>query len=181
MGQNEFDQELPKGNYMKLQNGNNQFRVLKIPGDKPSLVSGFELWMDKKPVRFNVRDENEIPAETRIRGDRDDKGKIKPPQYFWALLVWNYADNKIQVLELKQRGLINSIKELSKNEKWGTPYSYDLIILKEGTGITVKYGILPDPPSALQDHIVIALETLNVDLRELLRGGDPFNPMDNPL
>jgi len=160
---------LPKGykeigNYMKFEDGENKFRILS------SAIVGWEYWNEdnegnRKPIRKRL-DEDLIMSEIQ------EPDKVKK---FWAFIVWNYKDEAIQILELTQKGLKQSIQALINSNKWGSPVdSYDLIIQKAGTGLATKYTVVPDPKEPTEKHIKEALKNKPVKLNALFSGEDPF-------
>jgi len=175
-GGNSWEDPLPVGQYMKFVDGANQIRILEVK-EGVSLVRGFEVWINKKPARFNVGDVSDVPKSAKDMADIDEKkGTKKPPRFFWAFFVWNYAEEKIQLLELTQKGIIEAIQGLTKNPKWGSPYSYDIVVTKSGTDLATKYTVTPDPKSDLDPAIEEKFTGAPVDLYELFNDGDPFNP-----
>jgi hypothetical protein len=126
---------LPKGyatpeserRFMELTEGANTFRVLS-----PAIV-GYEWWEDTgngDRVPRRVRTAEEVPAEVRNAPEDRDAAK-----HFWALTVYNYDTQSIQVLELKQKSIMRAIEAYMKNPKWGNPMGYDLLIEKVKTGV----------------------------------------------
>lgn len=95
--------------YMKLQDGENKFRILSSP------IIGWEDWLDKKPVRFRF---NEKPNKSI-----DPK---KPLRHFWAFIVWNYMEEKIQILQVTQATIRNCIEALCKDTDWALLISMTL-------------------------------------------------------
>ncbi len=79
--------ESPKqsGQYMKLADGDNRIRILTRP------VMGWEDWQDKSPVRFAF--------DNKPLKSIDPK---KPIRHFWAFVVYNYNEQKIQILNITQ-------------------------------------------------------------------------------
>ncbi len=72
--------------YMKLEKGENKIRILSQP------ILGWEDWtLEQKPVRFRF---DKKPAKS-INAE-------KPVKHFWAFIVWNYIDEKIQILQITQ-------------------------------------------------------------------------------
>jgi len=75
--------------YMRLVEGKNKFRVLS------SAIVGWEYWnIQDKPVRQQEPFED-MPED--IKHDKDGRVSIK---HFWAFVVWNYQEKKVQILEL---------------------------------------------------------------------------------
>src|ERR1700751_1003661 len=97
--------EAPKsgGSYMKLQDGENKIRILSKP------IIGWVGWENRKPIRSKVK-----PARTFDQG--------KEAKHFWAFIIWNYATEAIEIMEITQRGIQKAIESLSKDSDWGAPY-----------------------------------------------------------
>lgn len=147
-------------NYMKFVEGENTFRVLS------SAIVGYEYFnKDNKPVRSKEAFED-TPSD--IKKD----GKIKP---FWAFIVWNYTAKQIQVLELTQKGIMNSIKALVDNKKWGNPKEYDITINRIGEGLDTEYSTMPNPHSEIEGSIAEAFMGKTINLEALYEGKDPFS------
>lgn len=153
--------ELPKSTssgYMKLQDGENRFRVLS------EAIVGWEDWQDKKPLRFQLHEKPLKPI--------DDK---KPVKHFWAFIVWNVLEEKIQILQITQKSIQKKIEELLKDEDWGSPLHYDIKISRKGEGIDTEYNINPAPHKPLSNEILQAFKDKPINLEALFYGLDPFN------
>jgi hypothetical protein len=163
------DAFLPEGyevpvssNYMKLQQGENRFRVLD------SAIIGQEFWIETKDGRKPVRkhkDEaispNELGADATIK-------------HFWAFPVYNVNAKKVQILELTQKSIMNAVNNLVKSEDWGNPKEYDIIVTKEGEGMQTEYHVVPTPKKKLDAGIVQLYKDMNIDINQLFDGDDPF-------
>ena len=147
------------GNYAKLEDGANRFRILT------NAIVGFLYWTrDNKPVR--LRTYPAAPPEDMREGD-----KIK---HFWAFVVWNYRDAKIQVLEITQATIQGPLEDLVTSEDWGDPKEYDITITKKGQKLDTEYTVMPSKPSAVPIEAGRAYRALRIDLEKLFDGGDPF-------
>ena len=147
----------PEGNYMKLQDGENTFRVLS------SAIVGWEYWnRDNKPVR-SEKDFVQTPADIRM-----EDGKPSSIKHFWAFLVYNHRAEKQQILEITQSSIQNAIRALVQNPKWGDPKKYDITITRSGSGFDTEYTVMPNP------HTELEIKPINVNLNALYTGGDPF-------
>lgn len=158
---NEFlpeNYEAPAGNanYMKLQKGENKIRILSRP------IIGWQDWKDKTPYRFRMKDKPEKPL-----GD-------KPIKHFWAFVVWNYAAQAIQILEITQATIQKSIQDLSKDDEWGAPFAYDIKITKKGEDLQTEYSVTPSPKKDLTDEIKKAGLDKPVNLEALFDNADPW-------
>jgi len=153
-----------KGNYVKFQNGENRFRILTSP------ILGWEYWVsdedgNRKPLRRKMDD----PFKTDVATEPE---KIK---HFWAMVVYNYQDKKIQILEITQKGIQKSLRALAKDEDWGSPVNnYDVVITKTGEKLETEYQTQPKPAKKTDPKIVEEFEKIIIDLKALYSGGDPF-------
>ena len=157
------DYEIPvaQSNYMKFVKGDNRFRILG------SSVVGFEYFTkDNKPIR------SKEPFEDAYPHDMKDKGKVKA---FWAFPVFNYETQSVQILELTQKTIMESIKSLVSNPKWGSPFMYDLNVKKTGEGMETSYSTQPEPPiGEPEDMVLNEYSEKPVNLEALFTGDDPF-------
>ena len=154
----------PSTNYMRLQEGDNQFRVLG------SAVVGFEYWNTQNtPVRSKTGWRT-LPNDIKI----EDDGKVSKINHFWAFPVWNYAESKVQILELTQKTVQGPLKDLVNNPKWGDPKEYDITIKKEKVSGKVSYIVMPDPKTPIAAEIAKAYSEMSINLEALFEGGDPF-------
>jgi hypothetical protein len=145
-------------NYLKLEDGENKFRILAKP------VIGWLDWRDNKPMRFKMESKPAAPVDP-----------AKPIRHFWALLVWSYNHNAVMILEITQSTIQAAITNLSKDSDWGAPYGYDLKINKKGKEKNTEYSVTPSPKKKLDEAVYkIALDK-PVNLNELFVNGDPFN------
>lgn len=154
------DYESPKssGNYMKLQDGDNKIRILSPP------ILGWEDWIEKKPVRYRMDQKPSKPHDPK-----------KPIRHFWAFIVWNYLEEKIQILQITQATIRNNIEALCKDEDWGEPYFYDLKIIRKGEGVDTEYMVNPLPHKALNSKIIEEFKEMPINLEALFEGADPFS------
>ncbi|UPJ35832.1 hypothetical protein IVB45_02130 [Bradyrhizobium sp. 4] len=162
--------EAPKtagGNYAKLEDGANKFRILSSP------VIGFLYWTnDNKPTRLKARPET-LPEDIRVQNGVADKVK-----HFWAFAVWNYRDSKVQILEITQASIQGPIEDLVTNDDWGNPQAYDIAITKKGQKLDTEYSVQPSPHRDVPVEAQAALRATPVNLAALFTGGDPFAPVD---
>ena len=153
------------GNYMKLQAGANQFRIVGS-GDDGGVIQGMLGWANnddgsRRPFRWKV---DEAPP----------RNFEEKPKEFIAMLVWNYKESRIQILELTQAGLKRELVTLAKDDEWGDPRKYDISITKSGEKLETTYAMTPKPHKKRADEINEAVKNLKVNLAALYSGGDPF-------
>jgi len=175
----DFDKAMV-GNYMKFQEGQNTIRILREP------ITGYVYWEDSngnivpknkmageggKPMRTRDFEEISLEARSAMKG-------------FAAMIVWNYQMSKIQILEVKQVGIINSLEALVKSKSWGDVTSFDIIITKTKTGpnpTDVEYSVMPEPKKAMSKEVKTAFDTTKINLEALYEGEDPFSNELSPI
>lgn len=164
--------EIPKtsGQFAKIQEGANRFRLLS------DMVVGWEGWKDNKPFRHEG-------SVCRIKPEQVDMNKQGMPNinYFWAMVVWNHAEKKVQVLQLTQKTIMGPLYELEQSDDWGDLKNYDITISKKKEGDKTKYSVLGIPPKPLSDEIKQAYEESECDLSKLFSGEYPMPTNDEPV
>lgn len=153
--------EAPKSsnNYLKLQDGENRIRILSRP------IIGWEDWTpEKKPIRFRMEDKPSKSIDPK-----------KPVRHFWSFVVFNVIEGKIQIMNVTQASIRKSIEGLSKDADWGSPYEYDIKIIKSGEGIDTEYVVNPVPHKPLLKEIVDAFDEMPCNLEALFTNDDPFS------
>lgn len=147
--------ELPKptSSYLELEEGDTRIRILS-----PATI-GWEAWIDGVAHRAEGEDcpfdESEV-----------DTGKFGPSlQHFWAFLVWNDTLKKIQIWQVKQRGILTGLWNLLQQEEWGDPREYGIIVTKTVTKAKNEYKVVGVPPKALSEQVkkAMAETTLTLD------------------
>lgn len=166
--------EIPKSpsKYTKFEEGKDT-EILPLA----SIIFGFEYWnKEGKPVRIHEMPE-QYPAD--IRAEKDGSFKIKP---FWAFPVWNFSEKMIQITQITQKTIMESIQALARNPKWGNPVKkYSITITREGEGLDTKYTVMPNPVEAISEDIMgkwFDVQGAGFDITRLFTGGDPFTPED---
>lgn len=160
--------------YMKFQAGENRFRILGSFSDHTAIM-GMEYWKTtpeggRKPVRVIMG--TQVPI-TELEEKED--GELDMPKHFWALPVYNYQEGIIQILEITQKTIMNAIKDLSRNKKWGNPLDYDITVTKTGEKFETKYTVMPDPKEPISDAVKEAKKNTKIDIQALFSGEDPWS------
>lgn len=168
------DTEIPtsEGKYMKFKSGDNRFRIVG------SAIVGNELWVNNKPIRRTL-DGNFTPDELEDADINKFTGEKKKPQYFWAFPVYNYETKNVEILELLQKTIMRGIKGIQKDEDYGNDVTkYDLVVVRDDDSDPVSYAVRPKPPKPLDKGVKEYVDEMvkKIDLHELYKGGDPFNP-----
>lgn len=149
---------------MKFLEGDNTFRVLS------SAIVGYEYFKaDNTPVRSRT------PFDETPGIKIDPKtGKPEEVKHFWAFPVWNYEAERVQILQVTQKGIMTYIKSLVDNKRWGNPTGYDITVNRTGSGLSTEYTCTANPHSVLEQKVEEAWKKVNIDLNELFVGGEPF-------
>jgi len=155
------DYEPPKSNskYTKFEDGTStKFRILS------EAITGTLVWNDKKPYRFKPG------AVVDVQPSRADDS----PKHFWAMKVWKYEKNQLEILEITQRTIQSPIMEYMNNDEYGDPKGYNITVSRKKEGDRVTYNVVPSPPKETPDEIVTADKETYVNLEALYEGEDPF-------
>jgi len=156
------------GNYLnKFAEGDTKIRILS------DAVVGWVYWVksensdNNEPVRLREAPEV-VPAEAV-----QDKfgGLIKE---FWAFVVWNYEENRIQLCEIVQATIKNPIFDLHNNKEWGNPQNYDITINKKKENDRTSYAIIPSPPTDVPLEVAEEFAKTPITLEALFTNDDPF-------
>lgn len=156
-----YETPATNANYLKFADGETRFRILSKP------VIGWLDWKDKKPLRFQMNAKPEKPVDPS-----------KPIKHFWAMLVWNCATSRIQVLEITQTTIQKAIETLAKDNDWGAPFGYDIKVIRKGKDKETEYTVTPAPKKAFTEYETV--RAVKICLNELFTGGDPFNSSGAP-
>ena len=159
--------------YMKFTAGSNRFRILG-----PAKV-GYEYWTRKtidgieKDVPIKVTKEESIPLAEVIT---DKYGKIAI-YYFWAFPVYNFNEERIQILQIKQKSVREGMQKSLGNKMWGNAvpgeYTFDVNQGKKADG-KPEYSVIPEPKEELDKSIVEKFNSMNIDMDVWMAGKDPF-------
>lgn len=162
------------GNYMKLQDGDNRIRAMS-----PAIL-GHVFWStdkagNRKPVRRRMDDEID-----KDELGTDQHGQREKVKHFWAFVVWNYAEQALQILEITQRTIQDAIFDLDRSCEWGDAREYDLVIKKSGKSLDTSYAVTPCKPTPTPEVAVAEHEEKRPNLEALFSGGDPFDGSGEP-
>lgn len=155
--------EVPQkgGNYMKMKDGENRFRILTSP------ILGYEWWEQDGETRKPVRVRMDAKITTTPESEK--------AKHFWAMPVYNYQEEAIQILEITQATIQKAIKALAKDADWGSPVNYDLVVTRSGKELNTEYQVQPKPAKELDKTIAEKFAQTNIRLEALYDGDDPFS------
>jgi len=160
---------LSAGGYMKLQDGENIFRILS------SAITGYSYWTtENKPVR-GKEPFITIPSNIRLKDD----GFPTPIKHFWAFVVWNYNSGALEIMEITQTSIQNFMLAYVNDKQWGDPKEYDIKINRTGAGLETKYTVIASPHAPAVLEITKAYADKPINLKALYEGGNPFEVKSN--
>lgn len=157
--ENEFvpkDYEAPKntGLYMKLEDGSNKFLPLG------PTVMGYEYWTTENKAVRQTEAFKKTPEDIKL----DDKGKPTKIKHFWAFPVWNYAGKQVQLLQISQKSVMDSMLSYIKSEDWGNPIlNYSFTVDKKGKGFETTYTVMANPKKDIPAEITTTWEEVKND------------------
>jgi len=158
--------EVPQApsDYTKLKKGLNKLRILSAP------IMGYEYWTeDNKPVRSREL-WGVIPLDAKLPWE---------PKHFWAMIVWNFETETVQIWQPTQKTILNEIYGLVENADWGDPRGYNLNITRKGDGLKTEYTVQPSPHSVITPTIKAAYVGKKINLNALFDGANPFEATES--
>ena len=106
---------------------------------------------------------------------------LRPIKHFWAMIVWDFTSECIKILEITQITIMQNIVTLINDPEWGSPFTYNIKVEKQGEKLDTKYSVIASPPSELTDEIKEAYNNTPINLDALYEGEDPFDTeLPNP-
>lgn len=150
-------------NFMRLEEGENRIRILTNP------KIGYVCWKDNKPIRR----EETVCSFKPEEADKDEKfGNGKPKiNLFWAMMVWDYKDGQIKILEIVQKTVLKAIENLANDQDWGSPLGYDISINKVKNGERTTYTVSPKPAKPLSEEVKKAFDESDIDVNIIFGKG----------
>lgn len=160
----------PEGFAATLNEAPKYFKPIKNETTKIRIVSsepegGYIRWTaEGRPKRWHMT----ADAPKDVTWQDDSKHKK-----FIAVVVWNYTLNCLQVWEITQRSIYDTLESLTSDEDFGHPNQYDLKITRRGEGLETTYQV-----QAVHGEFPLdgqqAMSEQKIDLTKLFIGEDPF-------
>ena len=157
------------GNYFRFSQGENKFRIIGASDDKPTpgFIHGTLGWAvvdgKKRPIRW-------------AEGAQAPQAFEDKPRAFYAFVVYNYNEQKVQILEMTQVKLQAELLQLANDEDWGDCRKYDISVVRNGEGLDTTYAMNPKPIKKMDEDIraIAKAELKRINLPALFDGEDPF-------
>jgi len=163
------DYEIPAtpSNYTKFEDGETvKFRILPSGMDNDCIV--FYEYFDKSQWENGkpIRSKKPFDSTPWIENGRKQQEK-------WAFKVWNYNLWQVQICNISQKGLKQSIMWYIKDEDYWDPLSYDIKISRTWKGLETEYSITPTPPKEF-DESLLKDNDKKIDWVAYLNSEEPF-------
>lgn len=151
--------ELPKpeSSYLTLEEGENRIRILS------RAVVGWEAWFDGEPKRMEGVDNPFNPDDV----DFDEKYQKPNMSHFWAFIVWNVNEKKVQIWQVAQRSILSGLWTLLQQEEWGDPRGYGIIVTKTVNKKKTEYKVNGIPHKPITAEVTKALESSTLNLEKI--------------
>ena len=159
-----FTQPKAQWQYLKLQDWESiRLRIISSP------IFFWQWWgVDNKPLRIAY---DGSFATTPAGADPSKKS-----QFAWAMVVYNYTTEGVQIWSPTQSIFKNYIEEVSKDPDFGDPKTYDFKISRKGTAMESEYTITallkPDNMKPMEKDILN--EASQINLNALITNDNPF-------
>lgn len=150
----------------------------------------FECWGETadgsvKPFRFSSEPspadiEAEMGPDYQRRMNREGSSP-EPVKMVIAFWVFNYDTQKIELCSLSQKSLIRELDQITQMEDYHPLSDFDMIMGKEGSGLTTVYSLkaVPRKKDAVTavDTAVTAADAAGYNINNLLTGDNPFKSL----
>lgn len=155
--------------YMKFEQGENKIRIIGTVDDG-KFITGMIGWAKDK-------DGNRKPFRWKVDEKQPREFADKPKEFF-AFLVFNYATNSVQVLEVTQRSIKDELINLGNDDEWGDWRKYDIAIVRNGVDLETQYAVTPKPHKKMTEEQVEIIKNTKADLSALYRGDHPIEQVE---
>jgi hypothetical protein len=137
---------------------------------------GYEYWKTIDKKRTPVRKRLDEKIDTNDLEIDQKSGELELPKFFWAVKVYNWDEDKVQVWVVRQAKIRKPLEAYARNKKWGDPINYDVVVTRTGLGFNdTDYQVVANPPiEPLSKESQDKCDAVKVNLDALFSGGDPF-------
>ena len=148
------------GNYFKPQEQKSKIRIVSSP--IIGWIDWDKSWEKPQPIRTKEKKQQLDPKQS--------------PKHFWAMKVWNYEKEKLQIREITQASIREQILAYNNDTDWGDPKDYDIVVSKTGKELETKYTVLTTSSGKqpLDETISEKVKTTKCVLEALYNLEDPF-------
>lgn len=144
-------------------------------------ITGYCTWVEtdgkSSPLRWREKPEgDDIPGNLQINRKSGKPAEIKR---FVCGFAWDYQKERIAVLFIDQKTILQELHASISDEEFGDPQGYDIKITRTVKNDFTSYKLVAAPPKALLDSIAEAYDKLiedGADLDVMFENGNPFDP-----
>ena len=144
-------------------------------------ITGYSTWIEtdgkSRPLRWRQKPEDdEIPGNLQINKRSGKPAEIKR---FVCGFVWDYQKERISVLFIDQKTLLQELHSNIVDPDFGDPQEYDIKIVRKLESDFTKYKLTAAPPKTTNVEIMEAYDALmdkGADLNVMFDNGNPFDP-----
>lgn len=124
-------------------------RYTKFEKDKTTKIRVLKSWMDQDCIVF--WEYFQIQADWKTKPIRSKTKFNETPwienwkiqKEIWGIKVFNYETQSIQICNIGQKWIKETIMNFINDEDYGSPLLYDLKISRQWDWLDTKYGIVP--------------------------------------
>lgn len=147
--------------FFRPQKGSNKVLIV---GD---VMTGYEYWTgDNKAFRSKEVFET-TPGIRQVKKKAKDgtESMVDDKQkFFWAMPVYDYADQQYKIWQVSQKKLRDQLLALQNNEDWGDPVGkYAVSITREGEDLLTVYTVQASPNKDGIAEIVAGYQPIDVE------------------
>lgn len=164
-----FESPKTSGQYLKLQDGESiRLRILSKP------IFFWQWWStDNKPLR--------VAYDGSFAKTPEHANPEKKSQFVWAMSVYNYNVDKVQIWSPSQSAFKNALENYAKDADIGDPQLFDIKISRKGTMMETEYSIMPlmkaENMKPMSKEIIA--EASKINLNALITNDNPFEEKDD--
>jgi hypothetical protein len=81
----------------------------------------------------------------------------------------------VQILEITQKGILESLQNLIHNEDWGDPREYSITVTREGEKLGTKYEVVASPHKPTPKEVLEEYKEMKLNLEALFESKNPFD------
>ena len=149
----------------------------------------YEAWGESgdgklKPFRFADNPsqddvEAEMGEEFTRRLNRDGTG-VEPAKFGVAVPVFDHESQEVKIFQATQKSIIGELDKISQMEDYSDLLAWDFVLSRDGAAKLTKYSLRAVPrkkgTNALIEATYQEQKDNGFDIKELMTGGNPFNP-----
>ena len=157
--------KLPTNYLRAFEQGDTKVRIMS------PMIRGWKFW-----VEGGINPTTNQEEKGRMIYLPED-AKLDPhtkPRFFWGFVVFNHNHEMIQIMEIISTQIKEPLLGYFHDPQWGDPRGYDIVISREGVGLTTRYQVRPYPNSEISEAVQQLYKAANIRMERLFEVQDPF-------